>query len=203
MAASIDSADLRLLLEKLPQELYDMIYKDVFTATPCSRNPTTGQGVNNNMLQVSRHTRAEYAKTYYGPGAEFVFNHRDDPFSYVAMISWIETLPAEHVNLIDHILFILEKETEEDGTRMDVDVDTSIEVQKLELAVKFIPDHVVDKCDYRFVVVIDPDESRLSIMEALESRAYIFGARRSKRWLRRIWAATQPASHLRKLQRPS
>ncbi|CZT15458.1 uncharacterized protein RCC_01314 [Ramularia collo-cygni] len=129
---------MRERLEDLPQELYDQIYKTVFTAPPGVRNMHNGDGVNTRLLQISRASRALYAKSYYGAGADFVFT--SEMYLYHStMLSWIQVLPAEHLEYIERITMISFEQASPAMIALEIDwVKASYQVLGL--------DHVVSKC---------------------------------------------------------
>lgn len=96
------SANLRQYLDALPNELYDEIYKLVFTADLVSRQITKSYKPPA-QLQVSRETRKEFAKSYYRKGAVFysgsppVTEEPDEDFvrEIVIYSKWLYSLERE------------------------------------------------------------------------------------------------------------
>lgn len=109
-SAKVDSTieDLRARLEDLPQEIFDMIHTEVFTAAPGLREIMGLHDINGRkkhraalkMMHVSQKTRQLYWKTYYGPGAHFIFPFPaiSSPFDYGFWI-WNSSLPGQDPGL--------------------------------------------------------------------------------------------------------
>ncbi|KAK4494304.1 hypothetical protein PRZ48_014602 [Zasmidium cellare] len=70
MAQGSNTATLRQRLEALPQELYDEIYDLTFTPDGGTRNISDTYRPPA-QLQVSRATRLQFSKAYFGDGAVF------------------------------------------------------------------------------------------------------------------------------------
>lgn len=100
------SGELRRGLESLPQELYDQIYKDVFTASPKVRHVGTITTFGRikfatedlNPLHISQATRSLYAKTFYGHDAGFEVHLRKTWSEDV--LKWLSILPHSHIRLL-------------------------------------------------------------------------------------------------------
>ncbi|KXS98307.1 hypothetical protein AC578_6828 [Pseudocercospora eumusae] len=128
---------LRDLLHTLPQELYDEIFHMTFTADAairklniafkkrvvyksstkgsiCWREPyfySNVAAVFPPLLHVSRSTRAQFAKSYYGQGA-FVAAHDRD-----AVRKWAEILPSDHRSLLGHVSIVAKKPSASNAVR--------------------------------------------------------------------------------------
>ncbi|USW56841.1 hypothetical protein Slin15195_G101600 [Septoria linicola] len=86
---------LRMRLESLPQELYNRIYDQVFTAA-CSIVVVAREGTRKAeyLLQVDRVSRAQYAKSYYG-NTKFVF-----PTAIQDLVPWLRRMSRSELHLI-------------------------------------------------------------------------------------------------------
>ncbi|CZT18927.1 uncharacterized protein RCC_04772 [Ramularia collo-cygni] len=100
---TLDVATIRHGLDTLPQELWDKIFTEVFTATPGNRTIVwkphgKKDQVQHSLLGVSRSTRAAFAQNYYGGGSSFSI---PDNWSEVGYWPW--SLPKEHYDLIKEV----------------------------------------------------------------------------------------------------
>lgn len=86
------SHELRELLQRVPQELYDNIFELVFTADHEVVRNITRDYKPPVQLQVSRATRELFAESYYGHGSSFSLNEN--------VKQWAERLPLEHFDKI-------------------------------------------------------------------------------------------------------
>lgn len=125
----LDADTIRRELESLPQEIYDQIYKEVFTAPAgkycvIRKNQTqedrahligiAGEDYVPNdlkLLHISRPSRELYAKTYYGKGSEFLFSiPRFASYNYhwtnTRYQSWLMMLPRAHYELVPKIIMV-------------------------------------------------------------------------------------------------
>lgn len=111
VSAGYDADAIRSGLESLPQDLYDQSYAAVFTATPGVRTIITNlDGKIRNpfkLLHTSRHTRALYAKSYFGTGSQFRIakagtSRRRD----LKQLRWLKDLTGEHRTLPEKILVL-------------------------------------------------------------------------------------------------
>lgn len=87
---------LPVLMQGLPQELYDTIYDLVFTAGQEPRYIGYREYDSPVQLQVDRASRKRFAKSYYGNGATFVFEGATN-------YTWVQTLPRSHSAQITHM----------------------------------------------------------------------------------------------------
>lgn len=89
------AAQLRAGLERLPQELRDIIFNYTFTS---------GKAIGTisydyrppRLLQVNRSSRQMYARSYYGGGL-FRIHERD---SMMACLKWLSSLPQAHLDML-------------------------------------------------------------------------------------------------------
>ena len=95
--------NLAACLQKLPQELYDKIYEQVFTADSKERVIDKGYKPPA-QLQVDRASREKFADSYYGAGATFSFPTGLD-------VAWAEGLPTRHFDKIARLESWLQKPT--------------------------------------------------------------------------------------------
>lgn len=108
---------LRTNLQTLSQEIYDMIYIEVFTAAPGMRDVTRihdPDGAHKyrhalKLLRVSPHSRALYAKSYYGPGAHFIFAHTSTVNYRTTFKTWLKSLPLSGLHIPDRITTLEKK----------------------------------------------------------------------------------------------
>lgn len=116
-------------LESLPQEIYDQIYKTVFTAPtgtycPIRRNGAdsdrarahlatiTGEDYNRNDLKlfhIDHASRELYAKTYYGEGSTFMFSIKvyypnGNSFINTPHKSWFHSIIRGHPKVLPKII---------------------------------------------------------------------------------------------------
>lgn len=86
------------LMQSVPQELFDKIYEDVFTADEGERiidkryNPPV-------QLQVDSSSREHFAKSYYGGSSTFMF---PDGFEN----GWLEPIPQRHFDMLTYVRFM-------------------------------------------------------------------------------------------------
>lgn len=96
---SSDMDNLTVLLRRLPQELYDHIYNNAFTAPICrvdvSHNYTTPH-----LLSVSCASRKQFAESYYA-NTIFVVDHDRD------LHQWLRRVAASgHLHLLREVRFL-------------------------------------------------------------------------------------------------
>ena len=90
---------LTVLLHKLPQELYDAVYNNVFTA-PARRIDTGHTYRPPHLLWISSASRKQFAKSYYH-GSIFVIDHDVD------LHLWLHSVAAAgHLQLLREVRFI-------------------------------------------------------------------------------------------------
>jgi hypothetical protein len=103
--AGVSSLVLRKHLERLPQELYDIIHDMTFTTArgaaqveldPCGRRPISSPPPALNLMQVSSATRRHFCLSYYN---NIIFNVRD----IVVCSEWIKSMPKSHRKLLKHV----------------------------------------------------------------------------------------------------
>lgn len=115
-STSLSSQELCRGLESLPQELYDIIYKEVFTAPPgvrynkyiASRTSLNWHQISApqrhlKFFQVSRASRELYAKTYYGPGAIFRIDSCR-AFGVDDVRIWLDSIPKGHLVYLHRVV---------------------------------------------------------------------------------------------------
>ncbi|CZT15294.1 uncharacterized protein RCC_01158 [Ramularia collo-cygni] len=114
-------------LNTLPQELYNQIHDEVFTATSGARRIVPGGSfaikqnnpgstltrahhhfirsstANTHLLQVSSGTRAKYAETYFGNGAVFEFHTRGGSEGAALFRRWLASIQDSHRSLINEV----------------------------------------------------------------------------------------------------
>ncbi|EGP84383.1 uncharacterized protein MYCGRDRAFT_95745 [Zymoseptoria tritici IPO323] len=89
-----DSTALHAILEDLPQEMFDDIYRRTFSATTAAEQSlitTAGlahYNIHLELLRVDRASRAQYARSYFR-SRTFVTDHS-------SWIEWLKSLAAEH-----------------------------------------------------------------------------------------------------------
>lgn len=163
-----------------------MISKQVFTATLGIRNFLTGEGVVINLLQVDRTTRALFAESYYGRGSEFEFDATGvDPCFVNTMLSWVDTLGASHVSLIDRIVVIHKDEGHSNMDKAEL-ADWHEHNHFLLLMGPLIDPETIKKISYRYAVVVAKQEPKDGVNEVLASSSYIFGMNRVRKYLCRL-----------------
>lgn len=99
---------------RLPQELYNEIFEDVFTARTGVRNLTKNKRDSHyyldfKLLHVSRASRALYASTYYGNKSTFQFDtalYNSTSFQHdtTRLHSWLKMLPELHRALLYEVI---------------------------------------------------------------------------------------------------
>ncbi|KJX92209.1 hypothetical protein TI39_contig5891g00003 [Zymoseptoria brevis] len=91
--ATIDSSELRGLLEDLPQELYDLVYELTFTAPQTSEQDLTtkigsAEYVHHlKLLRVNSTSRTQYGKSYFATRTFLVGRN---------CITWLASLSVKH-----------------------------------------------------------------------------------------------------------
>ena len=90
---------LNILLHRLPQELYDHIYDEVFTA-PSTRIDISRNYSELHLLSVSRVSREQFAKSYY-QNTIFVVDHDKD------LHLWLRAVAGSgHLQLLQEVRFV-------------------------------------------------------------------------------------------------
>lgn len=109
---------------------------------------TDGDGVSTNLLQVTQASRAQYAQSYYGSGADFLFTH-DASGVFLTVMSWAQAAHLDHIERVSIIC----------GDELLLD-DLA---ESIEHATQFFEDNhmssVISKCVFlRFPMEEDDDE---------------------------------------------
>lgn len=111
--SDVKSEELSDFLQDLPQELYDKIYDEVFTAEPAERT-VTSKYKPPVQIRVSRASRAQFARSYYGQGSTFRFEiaKRSNVFDKVEaarrlLQKWIRSVDASHVGDVQEVRIVL------------------------------------------------------------------------------------------------
>ncbi|EME80099.1 uncharacterized protein MYCFIDRAFT_77881 [Pseudocercospora fijiensis CIRAD86] len=92
-------AELHDLLHTLPQELFDKIYDMTFAVNPAATIAVDESYKPPVQLQISRATREDFAKRYYGSQAGF----RSKDMRDRKVFQWLSNLPANHQRRISRI----------------------------------------------------------------------------------------------------
>lgn len=93
------AGSLRAALQNVPQEIYDLICRTVFTAPDeDTRNVTdSATTISMNLMHVSHATREQYAATFYNTAFEY-------NTTLEGIMDWLEALPKAHLDLIPKII---------------------------------------------------------------------------------------------------
>ncbi|CAK1358417.1 unnamed protein product [Cercospora beticola] len=93
-------------LSRLPLEIYEMIYNEVFLSKPVVRrirrraDGSCGKHRIPHLMHVSRDTRIKFATSYYS-NSVFIFPEPYDLFA------WLESVPQEYRKLLKDIRYIV------------------------------------------------------------------------------------------------
>lgn len=101
-----ETSKLRALLESLPQELYDQIKDETFTAHPGTRKigcdtkvkPCFATEPPPSLLFIDRQTRAQYAKSYYA-----CTTIETSDLDLNKCVAWLKALPDDHRAMVSSI----------------------------------------------------------------------------------------------------
>ena len=107
-------------LQSLPQELFDQIYDEVFTAAAGTEVHIDGRYQPPVQLRVTHASREQFAKSYYGTITfRFCVDIGPNPFRrdpsrkqrpgsrLQCLIWWLQSLPDMHLSLLRDIRFML------------------------------------------------------------------------------------------------
>lgn len=93
------AGSLRSALRALPQEICDLIYQEVFTASDEDTRDLNGPStiISMKLMHVSHASREQYAATFYN--TEITYRANIDKF-----VAWLRILPKAHLDLISKII---------------------------------------------------------------------------------------------------
>lgn len=86
------SEKINALVQGLPQELFDEVYRFTFTVSVATAIEITETYIPPKLLQVDRASRSLFAASYYARNTFFAVSYRD------AIIDWECSLTREHID---------------------------------------------------------------------------------------------------------
>ena len=89
-------------IQKLPQELFDKIYKFTFTADPCIRYVNADLRAPS-ILRIDRTSRELAAQSYYGNTTFVVEVDQRSPRLPPAFVKWLNSMPTEHRKMLREV----------------------------------------------------------------------------------------------------